>query len=36
VTTTEQSRRKLEATLGGGGPSIHVETTNGAIQIKGR
>lgn len=36
VTTTEQSRRKLEATVGGGGPSIHVETTNGGIQIKGR
>jgi len=36
VKTTEQSRHKLEATIGGGGPSIHVETTNGAIQIKGR
>ncbi len=36
VKTTEQSRHKLEATIGGGGPSIHVETTNGEIQIKGR
>ncbi len=36
LTTTEQSRRRLNATLGGGGPRVELETTNGDIQIKGR
>jgi DUF4097 and DUF4098 domain-containing protein YvlB len=36
LTTTEQSRRKLEATIGGGGPTVRLSTTNGAIQVRGR
>lgn len=36
VTTTQQSRRRLEGTIGGGGPAVRVETTNGAIRIRGR
>jgi len=34
--TTEQSRRRLEGTLGGGGATVRLETTNGAIDIRGR
>ena len=30
----EQSRRRLDGTFGTGGPTITLETTNGAIQIK--
>ena len=33
---SEQSRRRLDATLGSGGPEIKLETTNGAITIKAR
>jgi hypothetical protein len=33
---SEQSRRRLDGTLGSGGPSIRLETTNGAINLKGR
>ena len=36
LTISEQSRRRLEATLGTGGPSVKLETTNGAISINGR
>jgi Toastrack DUF4097 len=36
LAVTEQSRRRLDASIGGGGPSIRLETTNGAISIKGR
>jgi hypothetical protein len=36
VATTQQSRRRFEGTIGGGGPAVRVETTNGAIQIRGR
>lgn len=36
LTVTEQSRRRLDASIGGGGPSIRLETTNGSIAIKGR
>jgi hypothetical protein len=32
----EQSRRRLDATLGGGGTAIRLETTNGAIVVKGK
>ena len=31
----EQSRKRLDGTFGAGGPLIKLETTNGAIQIKG-
>jgi len=33
---TETSRRRLDGRLGTGGPSIRVETTNGAVRITGR
>jgi hypothetical protein len=33
---SEQSRRRLDGTLGTGGPSIRLETTNGAITIRGK
>lgn len=33
---TETSRRRLDGRLGTGGPSIRVETTNGAVRIIGR
>jgi DUF4097 and DUF4098 domain-containing protein YvlB len=36
LTVKEQSRRRLDASLGGGGPEIRLETTNGAIEIQGR
>jgi hypothetical protein len=32
----EQSRRRLDAAVAGGGPPIKLETTNGAIEIRGR
>ena len=35
VTTTEQSRRRLQAQLGGGGPEVRLSTTNGDIRVKG-
>jgi DUF4097 and DUF4098 domain-containing protein YvlB len=33
---TETSRRRLDGRLGTGGPSIRVETTNGAVRVIGR
>lgn len=33
---TESSRRRLDGRLGTGGPSIRVETTNGAVRVIGR
>ena len=33
---SEDSRRRLEATVGGGGPEIRLETTNGEIRIVGK
>jgi DUF4097 and DUF4098 domain-containing protein YvlB len=33
---SEQSRRALRATVGGGGPTIKLETTNGGIRVRGR
>lgn len=32
---SEQSRRRLDGRLGAGGPAIRLETTNGAITVKG-
>ena len=32
----EPSRGRLEATIGGGGPTIRVETTNGTVRLRGR
>jgi hypothetical protein len=34
--TTESSRRRLRATLNGGGPSIRIDGTNGGIQLTRR
>jgi DUF4097 and DUF4098 domain-containing protein YvlB len=34
--TTEKNYRRLDATLGGGGPEIRLGTTNGMIKIVGR
>ena len=36
LATTEKSRRRLEATAGGGGPLVRLSTTNGDITIRGR
>ena len=36
VQATEESRRRLDATIGGGGPELRVETINGEITIRGR
>lgn len=33
---TEKTYRRLDATLGGGGPEIRLDTTNGVIKIVGR
>ena len=34
--TTEKTYRRLDATLGGGGPEIRLDTTNGVIKLVGR
>jgi len=34
--TTEKTHRRLDATLGGGGPEIRLDATNGLIRIVGR
>jgi hypothetical protein len=34
LNVSEQSRRRLDGTIGNGGPMIKLETTNGGIQIK--
>jgi putative adhesin len=36
LAVAEQTRRRLDASIGGGGPSIKLETTNGSIEIRGR
>jgi hypothetical protein len=36
IAATEQSKRRLDASIGGGGPAIRLETTNGLIELKGR
>jgi DUF4097 and DUF4098 domain-containing protein YvlB len=36
LSVTEQSRRKLEGRLNGGGASIELQTTNGGVRIKPR
>ena len=35
VQTTEKTYRRLDATIGGGGPEIRLDTTNGVIRIVG-
>lgn len=36
LNVSEKSRRRLEATIGSGGPSINLETTNGGIEVRGK
>ena len=36
LNVSEKARKDLRATVGGGGPKIKVETTNGDITVKGR
>lgn len=36
LVTTEQTRRRLEGTIGGGGPLVRLETTNGRVMIRGK
>jgi len=36
LAATEQSRRRLDASIGGGGPAIRLTTNNGLIELKGR
>lgn len=36
VQATEQSNRRLDATIGGGGPEIRLETTNGEVRVVGK
>ena len=36
VKSSDESRRRLDATIGGGGPDIHLETTNGEIRVVGK
>lgn len=36
VTVAESSRRRLDGRIGAGGPLVSLETTNGAIRVKGK
>jgi hypothetical protein len=36
LAVTEQSRRRLDATVNGGGPELRLETTNGGVRIRGK
>jgi DUF4097 and DUF4098 domain-containing protein YvlB len=36
ITTTEQTHKRVEGTIGGGGAPIRLETTNGLVEIRGR
>lgn len=36
VQATDESRRRLDATVGGGGPEIRLESTNGEVRVVGR
>ena len=36
VQTSEKSHRRLDGTIGGGGPQIRLDTTNGLIKLVGR
>jgi DUF4097 and DUF4098 domain-containing protein YvlB len=33
---TEQSRRRVEGTMNGGGATVELKTVNGGIRIRGR
>lgn len=36
LSATEQSRRRVDASIGGGGPAIRLTTTNGLVELAGR
>ena len=36
IQTTESSHRRLDGTIGGGGPEIRLDTTNGAVRLVGK
>jgi putative adhesin len=36
LTSSQKSRRRLDASIGDGGPSIRIETTNGSIHVRGK
>ena len=36
LAVSEQSRRRLDATVNGGGPELRLETTNGGVRIRGK
>jgi hypothetical protein len=36
LTVIKHTRRHLEATVGGGGPQVRVETTNGSVSVRSR
>jgi DUF4097 and DUF4098 domain-containing protein YvlB len=36
LSVSEQSRRRLDATVNGGGPELRLETTNGGVRIGGK
>jgi hypothetical protein len=36
LSVSEQSRRRLDATVNGGGPELRLETTNGGVRIRGK
>ena len=36
VKSSDESRRRLDATIGGGGPEIRLDTTNGEIRVVGK
>jgi DUF4097 and DUF4098 domain-containing protein YvlB len=36
IQKTDESRQRLNATIGGGGPEIRIETTNGEVKVVGK
>jgi DUF4097 and DUF4098 domain-containing protein YvlB len=36
IATTDETRQRLNATIGGGGPEIKLETTNGEVRVVGK
>jgi DUF4097 and DUF4098 domain-containing protein YvlB len=36
LAVTDQSRRRLDATVNGGGAELRLETTNGGVRIRGK
>jgi hypothetical protein len=36
IQKTDESRQRLNATIGGGGPEIRLEATNGEVKVVGK